>query len=225
MPKSNTKKTRPNKKTASTPTNREQFLQAHPKEKELQASNIKNICSRFSNFRDKALKWGEVGIELVNEGRELGLFIKGFLKELPGGQMTTDFWMQFEGKFKDKHGNPITIEQLKVLVRLADNLDQPVEDVNIALSWRKEIQMAAGFWLEMERAQGTVQDKNYYNDLLQLLSPKKLLPVLTGLENDPRWGSILTWPEERKESARLQIKPTKELLDRIWEELGPVTDI
>ena len=187
MPNKNKLQSRSKAATTSI-SDRENFLRSHPDARKIQEQSIGEICKRFGAARKKSIKWGELTIEVLNDWRELGIFINTFLKELPGGQMTLDFWQQFKDLFVDGHGIPITIDQLKIVSRLASNLDAPVSDAAIALSYRKEIQLAAGFWLEMQREAGAPQEKNFYLELLQVLSPKKLLPALTSIGERSEMG-------------------------------------
>ena len=201
---------------------RAEYLQTHPNELAVESATVKKICEDIGEFRVMAKKWGSDGFVLVNKGRDIGIFINVLIDSLPGKNLTLDFWQQLEGLFFDQYGNPITREQLVWFANHAKRNPEPVTDVNVMLSYRKEILAQVNMVLEGERIGGKPEDVNFYNKFLQFLDEKKLLPLVSGLENDPHYGPIKDWPLERKQRAWLQFEPFLKRVEAIANELKPI---
>lgn len=202
---------------------RAEFLQSHPKEAAVESATVKKICSDIGDFRTLARQWGKDGFALVNMARDIGIFVNGFIQALPGGQLTLDFWLQFEGMFIDQHGHAISQDQLVWFAHHAQRNPEPVSDVNVMLSYRKEILSQVDLILAGERVGGNASPEavNFYNKFFNLLDEKRLLPLVTGLESDPHYGPIRDWPLERKQRAWLQAEPFFKRLREIENELKP----
>ncbi len=203
---------------------RADFLKAHPKEAAVEAATIKKICDDIGDFREAAKKWGKDGFALVNQGREIGIFINGMIDALPGKQLTLDFWRQYEGMFIDQYGNPISKTQLIWFANHAARNPEPITDVSVMLSYRREILSQVDLILKGERLGGEPEDVNFYNKFFSLLDEKKLLPLVSGLESDPHYGPIRDWPLERKQRAWLQAEPFFKRMHAIEQALKPPTD-
>lgn len=202
-----------------TKTARDNFLAANPEAKAIQAATVKSICHRIGTFRANAEKASQAMVHLCNDAREIGIFVMELLDSLPGKQMTIDFWHQFDGIFVDQFGQKITLDNLKMFVRIAQNNPKPVEDLQMALSWRQPLFAAAGFDLIGERPGTNAKDVNYYNQLFKVLDAAKISGVLGRLEADPRFGPLDEWPPERRKSAWLQIEPIYKQLEELKHKL------
>ena len=201
---------------------RADYLATHPKEAAVQKATIETICGRIGKFRKDAENWGKQTVKLANDARAIGIFIKEFLDALPGKQMTLDFWQQFDAMFIDQFGHKITLETLRIFVRISDNSPDEIDNVQIAMSWRQPLLLAAGFELESDRPTGTAHAANFYNKFFQVLDVKRLDNVIVGLESDPEYGDIDQWPSDRRERVWLQIKPMVERVKGLEAKLNPV---
>ena len=204
-------------------TTREDYLATHPKEAAVQKATIKTICTRIGTFRKEAEKFGTMAVKLCNDARNIGAYIVELWESLPGKQMTTDFWHQMADLFVDQHGQKITIEQLKVFVRIHTNIVDEIKDPQTALSWKQEIMGAAGFQLTAGTVGTGATDADFYNKLLKNLDPRRIAGPLDGLIKDEHYGPVISWPQERKDRVILQVDPTKQAIDKLWEELHAKT--
>lgn len=200
-------------------TARETHLATHPQEAKLQTATIKTICTRIGTFRKEVEKFGTMAVKLCNDARAIGTYIVELWESLPGKQMTTDFWQQMSELFVDQYGQKITIEQLKIFVRIHNNSPEEISEPQMALSWKQEILAAAGFQLVAGSVGMTAQHLDNYNKLLKYLDPRRITEPLSGLEGDVKFGPVISWPEDRKERVILQIEPMKKAIDSLWEEL------
>lgn len=203
-------------------TARKDFLATRPKEAAVESATIKSICNRIGTFRKNVKSWGAETVRLANDARAIGLFVIEFLDALPGKQLTIDFWHQFSDQFVDQHGQAISQEQLKMFVRIAQSNPDSFSDVRVAMSWRQNLFNAAGFELVSDRPPGQAQHVNFYNRFFDVLNEKKISSVLDGLESDPNYGPLESWPEERKTRAWLQIKPVYDRVISIASKLNCV---
>lgn len=203
-------------------TARADYLATRPKEAMLQKTTIKTICSRVGTFRRDVENWGKMTVKLANDARAIGLFVLEFVNQLPGKELTLDFWHQFDGMFIDQLGHAVTREQLKMFVRIADNNPDEFTDVQLAMSWRQPLLLAAGFELVGERPSGTAHETNYYNRLFEVLDVKKINSVLDGLEANPNYGPMADWDADRRQRAWLQLAPTFKRIHEIESHLKPI---
>lgn len=207
-----------NKKTPATA--RERYLAEHPNDAKVQTAIIGKICKGIGGFRNEAESFGNLAVKLCNDAREIGGDVLDLWDMLPGKQMTTDFWQQMSDLFVDQYGHKITIEQLKIFVRIHTNAKEEITEPQVALSWRQDLLLAAGFELTGGTVGMTAQRADYYNRLLQNLDPRKIFAPLEGLVNDERYGPVASWPDERKERVMLQIGPIKKKIDELYAELA-----
>jgi hypothetical protein len=202
------------------PTNaRAEYLALHPHEKAVQDVIIKTLCDRIGTFRKETEKFAMHAVNLCNDASEIGFRIIELWQDLPGGTMTLDFWQQMQGLFIDQYGQQISLEQLKIFVRIHNATPSPVTDPQVAISWRQEIMKAAGFQLESGSVGTTAHEVDYYNKLFANLDPRKVSLPLQGLRDNARFGPVAAWPEEIKQSAILQVAPMKKEIDAFWDEL------
>ena len=198
-------------------------MKLHPKEAALQKTQITSICNRIGTFRKEAEKFGVLAVKLCNDAWNIGAFIVELWETLPSKQMTTDFWQQMSELFVDQYGQKITIEQLKIFVRIHTNITSQITDPQEALSWKQEILGAAGFQLTEGTVGGSAVDADFYNKLLKNLDPRRIAGPLDGLVKDEHYGPVISWPQERKDRVILQVEPTKKAIDKLWEELHSKT--
>lgn len=203
-------------------TARADYLATRPKEARLQKQTVKTICSRVGTFRKGVETWGKMTVKLANDARAIGLFVLEFINELPGKELTLDFWNQFDGMFVDQYGQKVLREQLKVFVRIADNNAEEFTDVQSAMSWRQPLLLAAGFELVGERAPGVAKSPDFYNQLFDMLDVRKIDSVLRGLQENPNFGPMEAWDSERRQRAWIQLQPTFERIHDIESKLKPV---
>lgn len=144
-------------------------------------------------------------IDWTNAGRRVGLLIIGFLDQLPGKRMTRDFWRQYQSKFRSPGGLQLTLEQFNWFERLARNNPEPIKDLAGAMAARQMAFEAAGFELIGERAPGIAHEHVPYNDFMGLFTGYR--PLLKKVVEDPAFGPIEDWPEERKQRAWLEMEP------------------
>ena len=214
------------KKLSERTGKRAEYLKAHPRDAAVEEAHVKKICTDIGEFRKLARNWATDGFRLLNKGIDIGIIVKGFVDELPGKQLTLDFWIQFKGMFIDQYGHPVTQEQLIWFYNLAERrANKHVEqtEVDEMLSYRRELLGQVGLVTYGERAGGEGGgDVNYYNKFFNVVNAKKLLSVVSGIESDPNFGPIKNWPMERKQRAWLQFEPFYKRMAQIAEELKPI---
>ena len=201
---------------------RENYLATRPQEAAVEKATLEKAMAEIGDFRKAAIRWGGDGLRLINHARTIGIIINGFLDALPGKQLTTDFWLQFKDKFFDQYGQPVSQAQLVWFANLANKEKAQITDINVALSYRKEILIQVDLILVGEREAGMAQEVNYYDRLLTAMDVKKADQILTGLESDPNYGEMERWPEELKQMVWLQIRPFVERVDELARKLKPV---
>jgi hypothetical protein len=127
-----------------TRTAREDFLATHPKERELQAAQIMDICASVSRNR-KILKngFGEV-VRGAEDARQTGMKILAFVETLPGKEFTEDFWLQLAPLFVDTAGNQIDRETLEWYVKIARKYTEPIVSMMEVVHCQKLLLLTTG---------------------------------------------------------------------------------
>ena len=204
---------------------RADYLAANPKAAELQKAHLKEITRRIGAYRKKMLGRAQDWIDAANEARAIGILINDFLDTLPGKQMTTDFWGQMEKLFVDPYGNPITQDQLKWFVKVANAAPAPFKDILGALAYRQPLLLAAGDneLLELigERPPQTLHaPPNPLNELKTVLNHVELQGIFKRLRGDVNYCPGGRLRDDLREILRVELAPTKKILDELWTELG-----
>jgi hypothetical protein len=199
---------------------------AHHRELELHeaASLRKEVCRTIGNFRAEAKAFGHKTISIINEARGIGFLILKSVEALPGKKMTIDFWKQQQNLYRDQHGQPILLEQLEWFMKVARDNPEPVEDIQRALSYRKDIVTQGNFQLESDTpGMHIAEPKNNFNSLQNLLfkATNELRQIIIGLEADQEhFGPVKGWNAERKQIVLLKVQPLKESIDSLYLELN-----
>lgn len=182
---------------------------------------IAEIDRSITAFIRATEKWRDASVSLANDGRRIGILILEWWDKLPGKQMTIDFWQQYESRFVDQCGHRVTLDMLKMFVRIAQNNPQPFTSVQTAMSYRQLLFGAAGFELEGGRLlQHAHEPPNFYNELIdKIFDPKPVTKCLEALANDPNFGPVEHWPAERKTRVLLQLKPFDERYEEFKQKL------
>ncbi len=171
---------------------RKDYLNAHPKAKELQDAQVGAICAGAGDYRKKALAIAKQIVDLSKDGRRIGLLVIEFRDSLPGKQITDDFWRQLEDCFVDQHGNPILRGQLEMFERIASKqIDEPFETFMEAFQYQKQLFLASGseefFQLEGERgkqvSKGEPNPLSQVKDVFNLLGKSDVFDKLLLNEN------------------------------------------
>jgi hypothetical protein len=205
-------------------TARADYLESNPKAAELQRAHLKEITTRIGNYRVKMLKRAQDWIDTANEARDIGVLINDFLDSLPGKQMTTDFWEQIGKLFKDQFGNPITQDQLKWFVKVANAAPKPFDNVIAAMAYRQPMLLAAGdpgiLELESERPPQLLHaPPNPLNELKTMLNHSELEDIIMRLRSDTNYCPGGRMREDLRATLRVELEPTFRLVDEIRREL------
>jgi hypothetical protein len=232
MPNKTTKKTvrkkvKPDKSTPLPATgngSRADYLATNPRARQLQDAQLKQITERIGHFRKKMIGVARDFVKAANDSREIGILIIDFLDTLPGKQLTTDFWQQMEGLFIDCFGNPISQEQLKWFVSIANKNPKPFENIIEAFQFRQTLMLASGadeLILESERGPQTSHSPT--NPLLELknvLAFARLEDVYKRLSSDQNYFPDGHLRPDLRDTLIVELKPTFELVDKLKLELG-----
>ena len=192
---------------------------ARAKKQELAEQSVlrKEICKRIGRIRDGIKEVGLRCVKLVNDSREVGLLIIKDLERLPGKQMTIDFWHKQRDMYVDHHGQPITLENLKWCVKIAQAEPNPITEVAHANSYGKGLLGLIGFNLEGEAPGAAAAEPRNYFLMLTERAPKLAKEIelcIQSLENNPNFGTIESWKPELLEMAITKIEvPWKQLDD------------
>lgn len=214
-------KTTNNNNNEDLPESDQRIARRYEMDQEVRRVVVKSICTRIGTFRKSVESWGSKTVHLCNDAREIGLLVLEFQEQLPGKKITIDFWRQFEGMFVDQFGHQIGLDQLQMCVRMAVKYPEPITDQQIASSYRQELFIAGGFELDQETSHGVPRDVNHYNNIFDASSAyiKRLNTSFKNLAENPNFGPVGNWPEDRKERTRIQLAPVKKALDDLWNEL------
>lgn len=185
------------------------------------------ICERIGRYRNEVITDARRLVTRTNEAREIGLLVLKDWEQLPGKQMTIDFWEQTQEKYRDPTGQPILLDQLKWFVKIARNIPEPLdpdsgEDLLISMSYRQEQFGAAGFLLEGD-APGThaAEPPNYFLQLKRHVEKwaQEMVLVVRSLEANPHFGPIEAWPADRRALFLAKYEPAYKTFEAVYRKL------
>ncbi len=192
---------------------RGQYLEAHPKERELQTAIIAEFNKIHSTLVAKNKDKGQLEIDLINGMRKCGLFLNELADLLPGKQITLDFYEQGFG------GEPLKIEfeQIRRFQHVANNLAQDITTVAEAQQFKQD--MFAAFedmpksFRPQQNAKALIVPRSVFLDSFKDVA----IAIDAVIEAD---GDISTWDQAVKESTRLQLAEPYKRISEAWEKLN-----
>ena len=207
------------------PTNRELYLAAHPKARQVQDSFAAEFQRRLTDLQTGIGTLFRGLVDKAESARQLGILLIEFCEsELPGKKLTRDLYEQLKPIFVDGQGRQLSFETLEWLMATTRKCLTPIEDLPQAVKWQQLLLVASGeseLQLEAERPPAQrIPPKDEWGKLTAWLENPELEQIWPRLKTNPAYfpGGHLR-PDLRAIMVE-EWKPKFAVLDELRRELG-----